>query len=58
MGGMDPELSAAIKALADLDRDGALARLEVAAGGSEEDAAKIMRDEGKASHQQTERRSL
>lgn len=42
MSGMDPELSALTAALTRLDRDAALARLEVAAGGSEEDAAAIM----------------
>lgn len=42
---MDPELSAAISALTRLDRGAALARLALAAGGSEEDAAAIMRGE-------------
>ncbi|GAA3416278.1 hypothetical protein GCM10018952_44180 [Streptosporangium vulgare] len=40
---MDPELSAAIRALARFDADAARARLHLAAGGAEEDAAEIMR---------------
>jgi hypothetical protein len=40
---MDTELSAAIAALTRLDRDAAYARLHLAAGGTEDDAAEIMR---------------
>ncbi|MFI6513593.1 hypothetical protein ACIBCT_38820 [Streptosporangium sp. NPDC050855] len=39
---MDPELSAITAALTRLDADAARARLELAVGGSEEDAAEIM----------------
>ncbi|WP_326828661.1 hypothetical protein OIE13_22200 [Streptosporangium sp. NBC_01810] len=39
---MDTELSAAISALPRLDRDAALARLALAAGGTREDAAAIL----------------
>ncbi|WP_326642821.1 hypothetical protein OG884_05640 [Streptosporangium sp. NBC_01755] len=42
---MDTELSAAISALTRLDRDAALARLALAAGGTRKDAAAIMRGE-------------
>ncbi|MGS2645808.1 hypothetical protein [Streptosporangium sp. G12] len=40
---MDTELSAAIRALTRLDQDAALARLHLVAGGTEEEAAEIMR---------------
>ncbi|MFI6513277.1 hypothetical protein ACIBCT_37225 [Streptosporangium sp. NPDC050855] len=42
---MDFELSALISALARLDQDAALTRLALAAGGTQEDAAAIMRGE-------------
>ncbi|MGW0587481.1 hypothetical protein [Streptosporangium sp. NPDC002607] len=46
MGGKDPELNAAIRATARLDSDAARARLTLAAGGSEEDAAATMNPGG------------
>jgi len=49
MGGMDPELGALTSALTRLDRDAARARLHLAAGGSEEGAAEIMRGAPEAS---------
>lgn len=43
---MDPELAAAVRALAHFDADAARARLTLAADGSEEDATAIMRGSG------------
>jgi len=45
MSGMDPELSAAISALARLDSDAARARLAEAVGVPEEDVEAIRRGE-------------
>ncbi|MEU8040848.1 hypothetical protein [Streptosporangium sp. NPDC049078] len=42
---MDSEWNAAIRALARFDADAARARLHLAAGGTEEEAAEIMRGE-------------